>query len=122
MDRMKKYFTKKFGDSASGSNDEHREKENENDENGRPFENPHRCALPIPVKRIYSEFTPGLGRKVPELQAAGGGFFEMHYRSDYKKTTGTARHSLVPPRGSDKTGAKPRRRNHYLAPPRSGNK
>lgn len=28
---------------------------------------------------ITSEYTPGLGRKVPELEAAGGGFFEVKY-------------------------------------------
>lgn len=51
---------------------------------GRSFENPHRCQSPG-VTLVFSEFKPGLGRKVPELVAAGEGFFEIHYKNNYER-------------------------------------
>lgn len=54
----------------------------------RCFGTQHRGAPPYQVIIVHSEFTPGLGRKVPEMVAAGGGLCEMRYRMDWGKKPG----------------------------------
>jgi len=77
MERIRKIFT---------SRQQHQNQpQQQNESRGRSFENPHRTQSPCPATPIYSEFTPGLGRKVPELLAAGGGFFEIHYKNNYER-------------------------------------
>ncbi|KXJ21874.1 hypothetical protein AC249_AIPGENE12175 [Exaiptasia diaphana] len=63
MDRLRKFFRRLVR--------RRNERESEPEEKGRSFENPHRSASPWKVIPIHSKFTPGLGRRIPELVEAG---------------------------------------------------
>ena len=62
--------------------------EQENNRPGRSFENPHQCTTEAQAVQVFSEITPGLGRKVPEMvaaQEAGIGIVEMTYKVNYER-------------------------------------
>jgi len=82
MKRLKRAFSRR---PQPHSNPSTEESEVESKTPGRSFENPHRCSGFVRAEPIYSEFTPGLGRRVPELLEAGAGFFEIHYKNNYER-------------------------------------
>ena len=63
-------------------------KEHDNKHPGRSFENPHQCTTDVQAVQVFSEITPGLGRKVPEMvaaQEAGVEIVEMTYKVNYER-------------------------------------
>jgi hypothetical protein len=79
MNRIKKSITRRFSSQTAG------EKTVKNAEKSpsRNFENPHRFASPKAVQ-LFSEYTPGLGRRIPEL-AQDGELFEVKYANNYER-------------------------------------
>lgn len=51
----------------------------------RNFENPHRCRPVTETVHVFTELTPGLGRRIPELLREDGNLFEIHYANIYDR-------------------------------------
>lgn len=79
MNRIKKSIAKRF----SSQKEEKKTEKRTEKAKSRNFENPHRFASPEAIQ-VYSEFTPGLGRRIPELSQEGV-LFEVKYANNAER-------------------------------------